>query len=991
MTDIHETAYPRIRSEITEEELTEIYTPSKKEIAFVNKHARQSAARQFLLYQLKLVQRMGYFMPIADVPKVILDHMSTCINARRIPRKTLTQYPRTGAYQRHLKLIRTYLNLKEFDSAAKKLMREACDEAATTKDILADIINAALETLIKARVVLPAYSTMLRVAQASRNAVNEYCYRTIAENLNHESKSQINDLFPADSLSTGSWYSLKREIKKPTNIEIRSFVQHLEWQKSIVSSMPDIKQLPIAKLNQYKLEALSYDVATMRELKPAKRYTLAVVLIHTQYAKSLDTIADVLIKKLRSMHSKGKRKLVKYKIEYAKRVDSLVLCLRDMVAAYQVDAPAIRRIKAIGYAMKEEPNDILDQCDEYIASMGDNYFPFLKPTYQPARRFLLNCLGILELESASNDQSLIRAIDFVLKNNRGHKKLIPNMAANGKPLNLSWMPEKWRKLVFVKDSEDDKCILLHRHYFELAVLSQVTQELKSADLFVKDGHKYDDIRQKLISEDTFANEIDTFGEMMGYAIEPGKFVNQLKSKFIALTNKTDQSFPNNKHVEITSSGLVISKLEAEESPEGWEIIDKLLTERLEDVNIIDALVNTEKWLNLSRYFKPISGFDAKIDHPTRRFITTLFCFGCNLGPTQTAKSITGLSRKQVAWLNLRHVTEERLEKAIEQVINAYNKYTLPKYWGTGKSASVDGTQWSVYEQNLLSEYHIRYGEYGGIGYYHVSDKYIALFCHFISCGVYEALYLLDGLLKNESDIQPDTVHGDTHSQSTTVYGLAHLLGIKLMPRIKNIKDLIFYRPEKGVKYKNINALFGESINWELIETHLPDMLRVAMSVKHGVMAASDILRRFGTYSRKNRMYFAFRELGRVMRTMFLLEYISDKDMRRTVNAATNKSEAYNQFIHWSFFGDRGVIKENRQFNQRKIIKYNQLVGNLLILYNVNAMTKTLRQLKKDGYYIDEKILSKLAPYRTHHINRLGKYPLDLSKKVAPMELGGVIL
>ena len=125
----------------------------------------------------------------------------------------------------------------------------------------------------------------------------------------------------------------------------------------------------------------------------------------------------------------------------------------------------------------------------------------------------------------------------------------------------------------------------------------------------------------------------------------------------------------------------------------------------------------------------------------RRVITTLFCYGCNLGPTQTARSVKGFSRRQISWLNLKYVTEETLEKAIAQVINTYNKFDLPGYWGSGKSASVDGTKWSMYEQNMLSEYHIRYGGYGGIGYYHVSDKYVALFSHFIPCGVHEAIYI----------------------------------------------------------------------------------------------------------------------------------------------------------------------------------------------------------------------------------------------------------
>jgi TnpA family transposase len=75
-----------------------------------------------------------------------------------------------------------------------------------------------------------------------------------------------------------------------------------------------------------------------------------------------------------------------------------------------------------------------------------------------------------------------------------------------------------------------------------------------------------------------------------------------------------------------------------------------------------------------------------------------------------------LSRKKVAWLNLHYVTEKYLEDAIGKVVNAYNKFVLPKYWGSGKSVSADDTKWNVYEQSLLSEYHIRYGGYAGIGY-----------------------------------------------------------------------------------------------------------------------------------------------------------------------------------------------------------------------------------------------------------------------------------
>src|SRR6267378_4964448 len=117
-----------------------------------------------------------------------------------------------------------------------------------------------------------------------------------------------------------------------------------------------------------------------------------------------------------------------------------------------------------------------------------------------------------------------------------------------------------------------------------------------------------------------------------------------------------------------------------------------------------------------------------------------------------------------------------------------------------------------YDQNLLAEYSIRYGSYGGIAYHHVADSYIALFSHFIPCGVWEAIYILEGLLKNTSDIQPNTVHADTQGQSTPVHALSFLLGIKLMPRIRNWKDLTFFRPSKDAKHRHIDNLFSDTVS-----------------------------------------------------------------------------------------------------------------------------------------------------------------------------------
>lgn len=92
-------------------------------------------------------------------------------------------------------------------------------------------------------------------------------------------------------------------------------------------------------------------------------------------------------------------------------------------------------------------------------------------------------------------------------------------------------------------------------------------------------------------------------------------------------------------------------------------------------------------------------------------------------------------------------------------------------------------------------------------------------------------------------------------------------------------------------YQHIEALFSKDIiDWDLISCHLPDMLQVAQSIRAGRLSPSTILRKLGTASRKNKLYFAFRELGRVIRTLFLLEYIGDEELRRIIHAAQNKCE-----------------------------------------------------------------------------------------------------
>lgn len=165
------------------------------------------------------------------------------------------------------------------------------------------------------------------------------------------------------------------------------------------------------------------------------------------------------------------------------------------------------------------------------------------------------------------------------------------------------------------------------------------------------------------------------------------------------------------------------------------------------------------------------------------------------------------------------------------------------------------------------------------------DSYIALVSRFTTCGSWEGPSILDFLKENESDVRSDTIHADTQGQSTAIFGLAYLLGVDLIPRIRNWKDQNILRPSSDSKYEHIDALFTGQVDWNLIESMLSDMLRVVVSIRTGAILPSGILRRLGSYGRKNRLYFALRELGRAVRSMFLLRYLSDLDLRHIINTA----------------------------------------------------------------------------------------------------------
>jgi hypothetical protein len=889
---IQETAYPRLKSSVSARDLTAIYTPTPQEIALAEQVTRGEVAYLGFLVLLKIFQRLGYFLPLNQVPSAIVEHIAA-LTGTTIALAELPNYDVSGTRFRHISLIRKSLHIQPYGKEARHALLLAMSEAARTKEELADIINVAIEELVRQKYELlvrqkyellvrqkyellvrqkyellvrqkyellvrqkyelpvrqkyelPAFDTLVRAARHVRTVLYRQFYQQVETSLKPAEKTALETLFVPDSQSQAGksqagksqagksqaetrftpWNTLKQEPGSPTLTHLKVWLDRQDWLTTYPISASALASIPDVKIKHFAAEAKTLDAARMLEMEPRKRWTLAASLLKVQSAHVLDDLAEMLIKRMAAIHQKGKEAQADYQARNQQRADELVQTLRDLVTAYRSEGTAQEKLAAMEYLLPDRGDIVLQRCEDHMAYAGDNYFPFLWRFYKSHRATLFRLLGRIAVRATTQDTAFEATLRFLSKQEHkiGDWLWLPTVedkvegeieGSQAHTLDLSWMSESWRRLIIEPCHSGDSSRhmppqRLHRRHFEVCVFSQLMAELKAGDMCVPGSDHFADYRDQLLSWEEYHHNIDAYGAMVGLPIEGDALVAHMKVRLTQTAHATDCAFPDNADLRIENGEPILRRTAKKVTLSGLRNFEILIADRLEPTNLLDVLRDTEYWLHWTRFFGPISGHEAKLDDPLSRYLATTFCYGCQLGPSQAARSLgpsgngNKLDRRQISWIHWRHITEEGLDKAIRTVINAYHHFALPKRWGTGKSASADGTKWDLYEQNLLSEYHIRYGGYGGIGYYHVSDTYIALFSHFIPCGVWEAVYLLDGLLKNLSDIQPDTIHGDTQAQSTPVFGLASLLGITLMPRIRHWKGLRLYRPDKQTTFTHL--------------------------------------------------------------------------------------------------------------------------------------------------------------------------------------------
>ncbi|CAJ2881670.1 transposase [Burkholderia pseudomallei] len=977
MATLERTAYPRFPEVLAPRELQACYTPLSDELEWARRSTPGERPRLGLLVLLKVFQQLHYFPPIDTISVAVIDHVRAASNIADTVRFGYDTASSPTLF-RHYATVRAWLNVKPYyGTDANAIATRAAHTASLTMDQPVDIINATIDELIARDVELPAFSTLDRLTEQIHARAQSRLFKRVTRRLTDAQKLALDRLLARDLSSRQTAFNrIKRHAKRPSRQHLDMLIDQIAWLDEIGDFSLAVAGIPASKLRSLANQAMALDASALRnDTQPEKRYTLIVALLNRMRVRARDDLADMFVRRMGAIHKRASDELDVIQRKQRDQVEDLVVLLDGVadILADESDETAIARAVRKLLAPKGDLEPLRESCAAIRAFSGRNYLPLLWKHFKAHRSVMMRVARTLEWDSTSPVRSLLDALDVVLENESRYREWIDA------DVDLSFAAPRWRKLARRSHGDGSPT---NRRYLELCVFSYMAEELRVGDLCVSGSDAYADYRDHLLPWRQCEQQLPDYCDKLGMPTTGSDFVQHLRQWLTDATRKLDDELPRKReHVVIDRQGEpILRKTIAKEIPASAIALQERLTARLPTRNMLDILANIEHWTHFTRHFGPLSGSDPQIRKAAERYLLTIFAMGCNLGSTQAARHLDSeVTAHMLSFVNRRHVSLDKLETAQRELIELYLRLDLPKHWGDGKTVAADGTQYDFYDNNLLAGYHFRYRKMGAVAYRHVADNYIAVFQHFIPPGVWEAIYVIEGLLKAGLSVKADTVHADTQGQSAAVFAFTYLLGINLMPRIRNWKDLVLYRPDSKAKYKHIDKLFTATIDWGLIEQHWQELMQVALSIQAGTISSPLLLRRLGSESRKNRLYLAARELGNVVRTVFLLEWIGSLELRQDVTSNTNKIESYNGFSKWlSFGGD--VIAENEPEEQQKRLRYNDLVASAVILQNTVDMMQALREMAANGEKVRAEDIEFLSPYPTHNIRRFGHYKLHLNRR-----------
>jgi len=954
----------------SQDELIQHYTLSDTDLALIRQR-RGEANRLGFAVQLCMLRFPGYaFGNDREVPAHVVQWVARQVRAN--PDSWGDYAQRDTTRREHLQELRSYLAVRPFGLADYRFLVHQMTDLATQTDKAVVLAANALQQLRNRSVMLPAVSVIDRICAEGISRANKRIYRTLTEPLSDIHRRSLDALLtnrPGTGVTMLSW--LRQSPRKPNS---RFMMEHIERLKAFQAlNLPEgigryVHQNRLLKIAREGGQMVPRDLSRFED---QRRYATLVALAIEGMATVTDEIVDLHDRILMRLFNAAKNK-------HQQRFHQQGKAINEKILLYTRIGKALVEAKLAGM----DPYDAIEAVlpwDEFAKSIDEaahlaqpesfDHLYLMGEHFYTLRRYTPEFLDVLELRAAPAAQSVLDAIEVVKEMNLKGARKVPENAP------VDFIKARWRPLVLTDDGID-------RRFYEMCVLVELKNSLRSGDIWVRGSRQFRDFEDYLLPVEKFTAMRRNAG--LPLAIEPD-CDRYLTSRLALLQEQLEkvndlalaQELPD---AIITDSGLKITPLDAAVPESAQALIDQA-SAILPRVKITELLMEVDDWTGFTRHFTHLKSGEVTKDRTL--LLSAILADAINLGLNKMADSTPGTTYAKLSWLQAWHIRDETYTAGLAELTNAQLRNPFAANWGSGTTSSSDAQRFRA-GGKAESTGHVnpKYGtEPGHLFYTHVTDQYSPFYGKPISVGVRDSTYVLDGLLYHESELRIEEHYTDTAGFTDHVFALMHLLGFKFAPRIRDLADTKLYVPSREQDYHALRTMIGGTLNIKHLRAHWDEVLRLATSIKQGSVTASLMIRKLGSYPRQNGLAIALREFGRIERTLFILEWLQDVELRRRVHAGLNKGEARNALARAVFFNRLGEIRDRNYEQQRYRASGLTLVTCAIVLWNTVYLERVIEALRAQGKDIDDALLSFLSPLGWEHINLTGDYLWRQSKRL----------
>jgi TnpA family transposase len=835
--------------------------------------------------------------------------------------------------------------------------------------------------LMTHKVLLPGVTVLERHVAHLRSRVQERIWALLSHGLSPEVKTKLEALL---AVPDGGHHSLLDRLRKGpfrrSAPELVRALHRIDDVRTLGLTMPVSQRVPPGRVQALMRLALTAKASALQRLPENRRLATLVAFATTLEAVAIDDALDLLDILITEMFSEATKAGQEARLRTLKDLDAAALQLSHvgrLILRPDVLDDQLRH--AIFHTLPPEALEAaVTQIEQLTRLPDDLYYEELQQQWRRVRRFLPAVLSTIRFGATPAGGPIIEALEeLALQEHRVQHKL-PR---------LDIVTKAWRKYVIKEDGSID------RKAYTFCCLDRVRAALRRRDLFVTPSLRYADARLGLLSGAAWEGARTTVCRSLGHSLSPEDTLSALSQQLDATYRAVAANLPANPHARVEvhegKDEVVLSGLEKVEEPPSLLRLREAVKARLPRVDLPEILLEIAARTNFPAKFTHVSERDSRVSDLSTSLCAVLLAEACNIGLEPLVRNdVPALRRSRLSWVNQNFLRTETLTEANACLVAAQNHIPLVQTWGGGEVASADGLRFVVPVRTLHAGPNPKYFGYEhGVTYYNLmSNQFTGLNALVIPGTLRDSLFLLALVLEQQTELTPQEIMTDTGAYSDVVFGLFWLLGYRFSPRLADIGGARFWRIDPTADYGTLNGVARHRINLALIREHWDDLLRLAGSLKLGVVQATSIMRTLQIGDRPTKLAQAVAELGRIDKTMHCLSYIDDEAKRRRTLTQLNRGEDRHKFARAIFHGKRGELRQRYREGQEDQLGALGLVLNIIVLWNTLYIEAAVQQLAREGFLVQPEDVARLSPLMFDHINLLGRYAFSVPEAVQRGEL-----